>query len=152
MKYLLIIFVSFLAISGIRAQDLTEGAINELMTQGGYTPQTMQYGKLKESESMFRDFQFKKDKSYFVIAYGESGVLDVDIDLLDNENRLKAKDNDSEPLSLVKYEPKENQYLKIIVKNFNSQSRNHPYVIKYIIYVKDLGEENTENVEKLRGE
>ncbi|MBX7242592.1 MAG: hypothetical protein K1X92_12695 [Bacteroidia bacterium] len=125
------------------AQDLTEGAINELMKQGGYAPKTMQYGKLKEAEAMFRDFMFEKGKSYFVVAYGEEGVLDVDVEMLNNLNQVLAKDKDSEPLALIKYEPAENQYLKIIVKNFNSQSRNHPYVIKYLIYHKSL--EDTEN-------
>ncbi len=127
----------------IYAQDFTEGAINELMLQGGYKPSTMQYGKLKEAEAMFRDFMFEKDKSYFIIAYGESGVLDVDIEVLNSQNQLIAKDEDSEPLALVKHEPIENQYLKIIIRNFNSQARSHQYVIKYLIYSKDINEGET---------
>ncbi len=139
--YLTILLLFFF--KGFYAQDITEEAINELMKQGGYSPKTMQYGKLKESEAMFREFMFEKDKSYFVIAYGEEGVLDVDIEMLNNMNQILTKDKDSEPLALVKYDPSENQYLKIIVKNFNSQSRNHAYVIKYLIYYK-----STEDSEK----
>lgn len=133
-KFLFLFFIS-LSFS-IFSQDLAEREIMMMMVKQGYKLKTSQYGQLKEGESMFRNFQFAPENEYIIVAYGEGGVLDTDIVILGKQNEELAKDGDTQPLATAKFSSNSPEYLKVIISNYNSEVRNHAYIIKYMLFYK----------------
>lgn len=137
-KNLSFIFVFFfLCFSQLAfTQDEVEREINLLMTKENYKLKSSQFGRLSEGDAMFKGFQFSNENEYIILAYGESGVIDVDIKVIDKKNMELVKDKASEALATVKFTPLESEYLKVIIENYNSEARNHTYMIKYFIFYK----------------
>jgi hypothetical protein len=114
--------------------DMVERGITQMMKKAEFSLISAQYSTVKEQESMFKDFQLDAGKEYIIVAYGEKGVLDTDIQILNKANEVQAKDKDSETLSTVKFAPVQTEYYKVLISNYNSEVRNHPYIIKYLVY------------------
>lgn len=136
MQKTLLLFISIFISCFVFAQDEAEREINLLMTKENYKLKSSQFGRLHEGDAMFKGFQFSNENEYIILAYGESGVLDVDIKVIDLKNTEIVKDSEALALATAKFSPKESEYLKVIISNYNSEARNHAYMIKYFIYYK----------------
>lgn len=136
MKNLLLLFILILITNLAFTQDEAEREINLLMAKENYKLKSSQFGRLHEGDAMFKGFQFSNENEYIILAYGESGVLDVDIKVIDLKNTEIVKDSETLALATARFSPTQSQYLKVIISNYNSEARNHAYMIKYFIYYK----------------
>lgn len=134
MKPTLIFLVSLCLSNLLPAQDQIEREITLKMMGAGYQLKTSQYGKLAEGESMFKNFQYLPEYDYIIVAYGEKGVLDCDVKILNRDNQVLAKDTEADALATCKFSPKTAAYLRTLITNYNSEARGYGYVVKYLVF------------------
>lgn len=134
MKQIFIFILLLYSLTFLPAQDQIEREITLKMMGAGYQLKTSQYGKLAEGESMFKNFQYLPEYDYIIVAYGEKGVLDCDVKILNKNNQVLAKDTEADALATCKFSPAEAAYLRTLITNYNSEARGFGYVIKYLLF------------------
>lgn len=113
--------------------------IKALMKAQGYTISTTQFAEISQGNTMYHWKQFSADLDYVIYAFPEvSGVQDIDIYLYDSdgETLLRKSVTSDSKYEVLKYTPLLTRDMKIVVKNYKSESSTSTYKIKFIVFYK----------------
>jgi len=129
---LTILFIMMMG-SNISAQNL--GAeLKALLKEKGYSISKELFSDLAEGETAYYTKTFYAGTNYAIIAYSEEyGVSDIDIYLYDDDGSVLVKDTDSDQSALVEYSPYVSREMKVVIKNYNSESSVKEYDCRFII-------------------
>lgn len=113
--------------------------IKALMKSQGYTISTTQFAEISQGNTMYHWKQFSADLDYAIYAFPEvKGVEDVDIYLYDSdgETLLRKSVTSGSKYEVLNYTPLLTRDMKIVVKNYKSESATSTYKIKFIVFYK----------------
>jgi len=81
---------------------------------------------LTKGESAGYSKTFYANTTYVIVALStSSSVQDVDVQLLDSDGTVLARDTDSNVLAVVEYTPRVSRTMRAVMKNYASYSGSH---------------------------
>jgi hypothetical protein len=123
---------SFRASTGASVEDIVQAR----MAQEGYVLAGTWQADLRQGEVASRWHTFTAGYEYVVVAFPtEPGVNDVDVELYDETSRL-TKDEDTGVGAALRYTIYRTRPVKVVMKNYESNSTYYAYRCKYQIYLK----------------
>lgn len=138
MKNITILGTLILMLSATSLSAQNVGAeVKAYLKKKGYSISTEQYAYLSKGEKAGHTKKFYSGLTYAIIAYSEEyGVKDIDIYLYDDDGSVLVKDTDSQKLAVVTYAPYVSRDMRVVVKNYESESSVKDYKCKIIIAYK----------------
>ena len=134
-----IIILSFFLFSAtyVFSQVNTERELVQKMKAEGYSVSTIQYADLYAGSSARYWKTFYSGSKYIIVAFPEeSGVNDIDVYLYDDDGSLLTQDTDASPFAVLEYAPYTTRNMKVVIKNYGSNSQSYDYRCKFIIFYK----------------
>ena len=132
-----LIVLMFLLVSVDMFGQLSRSDVQRIVENQGFTVATERYAYLSEGETTSFYRKFYKGNEYLIIAYSEEyGVKDLDIYLYDEDDSLLERDARNEGYAIVGFSPSYTRSLKIVVKNYDSESSLKEYNCKFLVAYK----------------
>lgn len=136
MKKVLLTIIFLSASYAIYAQNVT-AELKAYLRQNGWNVATEQYAYLSEGESASYSKIFYAGTEYTIIAYSEeSGVMDIDVFLYDEDGSLLEEDSDNADVATVGYAPYVSREMSVVFMNYDSVNSIKEYNCKLMIAYK----------------
>jgi hypothetical protein len=111
--------------------------IKAKMSSDGYTLSSDDYFTISEGQEKYRERTIYPNNEYVAIAFPtEDGLLDADVYMKELDGRLIAKDSDTDPVSVVQWEPDHSRTVRFWIKNYNSVRSGYSYDCHFLIFYK----------------
>ena len=103
----------------------------------GFTISKDMYQDLKEGQTTNYTKVFAADLDYIIIAFSDDvDVKDVDVHVYENNGTLYGKDSKAKSLAIVEFSLMFERELKIVIKNYKSNTPDYASKCKFIIGYK----------------
>lgn len=103
----------------------------------GYNIGLEQYANLIQGNTAFTNVNFYAGYKYTILAMSnDNDVTDVDIFVYYSDGTLFVKDSDSSSIGIVTFTCSSNISMKVIIKNYSSNTPSYPSTIRYFIAYK----------------
>lgn len=108
-----------------------------LLKDKGYSISTEQVADLKQGETAYHFKTFYQNLDYVIVAMSDDDdVTDVDIYLYEQNGDEYTKDTDTKNLAVVKMSPLVTRDMKIVIKNYASNSPNYGSKCRFVVAYK----------------
>ena len=127
--------ISVFAFSQNGTSDYNE--VLSLLKDKGYTISTEQVADLKQGETAYHFKTFYNNLDYVIVAMSDDDdVSDVDIYLYEDNGDEYTKDTDTKNVAVVKMSPLVTREMKIVIKNYASNSPNYASKCRFVVAYK----------------
>ena len=132
---LCLLIVSLHGFSQSQSQKYKE--IKAILQNQGFSISVEQYADLAQGGTAHHDKEFYKDTEYVIIGMSDDDdVNDVDITLQSMSGEEYSKDTDSSSLALVRFEPSFSRKMRVIIKNYDSDTPSYKSRCRILIGYK----------------
>jgi hypothetical protein len=108
-----------------------------LLKDKGYSISTEQVADLKQGETAYHFKTFYKNLDYVIVAMSDDDdVTDVDVYLYEEDGDEYTKDTDTKNVAVVKMSPLLTRDMKVVIKNYASNSPNYASKCRFVIAYK----------------
>lgn len=134
MKKLLFILTLLIVSVTAFSQQTTYDYYKSLYRSYGWNIGNEQYADLSQGKSAYTIMNFTSGSHYAIIACSNDvDVTDVDVYVYLSDGTLFTKDTDSSALAIVDFNCTWSQQVKIVIKNYSSNTPNYSSRIRYFI-------------------
>lgn len=133
-KFLFLIIASFAVCLSVVAQTSAYYDVQRLCISKGYSIGLEEQGLANQGSTVYSWVNFTGGNDYIIVAMSDdSDVKDVDVFLYTESGILLKKDADESNLGMIFFSPRYNNRLKIIIKNYRSDTPNYRSTLRYFI-------------------
>ena len=133
MKRLLIFLAMTILSLGIFAQSRYE-KVRQVYRSLGYNIGLEEFANLKEGSFGYSTVNFEAGYRYEIVAVSNDiDVQDIDLYVYYPNGELFMEDTDNSNLSVVSFNCKYSQSMKVIIKNYSSLTPNFASTVRYFI-------------------
>lgn len=113
-------------------------AKGELRPQNFQRPLDPRYGVLKPRTTIEQPFRLSRGSGYGFVAAGDDNANDVDLQLLDERNRVVTQDNDTDESAVVTFTPRRAGEYRARVTMYDCQADECEYGLAVYKGSRDL--------------